>query len=271
MPNDPLSDLAPRLPDDFSRTLFAGAAAALKADNPLRAHHFATSIRELIGHLLHTLAPDDLVTQAPWYRAEEERPTRRQRAMFAVQGGLSDALVESVGLDTSEMQSALSNAFKELHKNTHVREGTLLQDQDAIDAFAENACTAVIIFLDMIDELRTLLGNSAVHTIGPGVFERFIESTVDDLDILSTHTQIEGVQIEAVEAASIGLNVIRYTVAGTVYVTLVFGSGSDFDRGDGATLSESFPFTCLVEGSVEKFDQLTEISDLDVDTSSWFE
>ena len=158
---------------------------------------------------------------------------------------MTNALVESLGLDISDMQKQLSDAMGELNKNTHVREGTLLQDQAAINSFAANAGTAVGAFFDTIDELRTVLGDCAVHTIGSGVFEKFIETTVDDLDILSTHTQIEGVQVEDAKVVSIGLSTILYQIEGTVYVQLVWGSGSDFDRGDGATLSEIVPIQLL--------------------------
>jgi molybdopterin converting factor small subunit len=271
MSSNPFSELVPRLPDEFSKTLLAGAIGALKADNPLRAHHFATSIRELISRLLHIMAPDDLVMLAPWYRAEADRPTRRQRATFAVQGGLTDAIVESLGVDISDMQKRLKDTVVALNKNTHVREDTLLKDQDTIEAFATNAVSAVLSFFDTIDELRTVLGDGAVQVVGPGVFEEFIETTVDDLDILSTHTQIEGVQVDDARVVSIGLHTIQYKIEGTVYVQLVWGSGSDFDRGDGATQSEAFPFTCSVEGSLEKLDQLSCVSELEVDTSSWFE
>lgn len=107
---DPFIDLERRLPDQFSRTVLAGAIAALRSDNPLRAHHFATSIRELIGHILHTLAPDASVVKADWYRAEDNKPTRRQRATYAVQGGMSDSRVEALGFDIADMHKQLSDA-----------------------------------------------------------------------------------------------------------------------------------------------------------------
>jgi len=271
MSSDPFSALAEILPDAFSKTMLAGAVAALQADNPLRAHHFATSIRELIGYLLHKLGPDEQVVTAPWYKKEEDRPTRRQRATFAIQGGMSDALVESLGIDISEMQKQLSDAIGELNKHTHVREDTLLQDAAQIEEFAIGAGTAVLSFLTTIEELHTAVAESAVHTLGSGIFEKFIETTVDDLDILSTHTQVEGIQVDNVEVGTIGLDTISYAVEGTVYVQLVWGSGSDFDRGDGATHSDSFPFTCGVVGSVETLTAFSGVSNLNVDTSSWYE
>lgn len=184
---------------------------------------------------------------------------------------MSNDLVESLGIDIGEMQTTLTDAVTDLNKYTHVREDTLLQDADAISEFAFKAGSAVLEFFTTIQDLRTVVADHAVHTLGTGIFEQFIESTVDDLDILSTHTQIEGVQVNDIDIASIGLQAIRYTVEGTVYVLLVWGSGSDFDRGDGATFSDSFPFSCEVEGSIETLDRLSDVSNVNVDTSSWYE
>jgi len=271
MANDPFTALAEMLPDEFSKKMLAGAIAALQAQNPLRAHHFATSIRELIGYILHKLGPDAQVEAAIWFKKVEDRPTRRQRATFAIQGGMSDALVESLGIDTADMQKELSDAIGELNKHTHVREDTLLEDAAEIDAFATGAGSAVLGFFTTIEDLRSVLADSAIHSLGSAIFEKFIETTVDDLDILSTHTQIEGLQVDNVEVRAIGLDTITYTVEGTVYVQLVWGSGSDFDRGDGATYFDSFPFTCGVIGSVQKLSEFSEADDLNVDTSSWYE
>lgn len=268
---DPFVALAKMLPDEFSQTLLAGAAASLCSDNPVRGHNFAATLRELIGHLLHKLAPDELVTKAPWYKTEADKPTRRQRATFAVQGGMSDKMVESLGLDITDMRNALIGAVDELSKYTHVRADTLLSDQQQIEEFATRAGLAVLEFFRTIEDFRTVLADTALGALGTDIFEKFIESSVDDLDILSTHTQVQSVDVETVDISSIGLAVIQYKVEGMVNVQLVWGSGSDHDRGEGATHSDSFPFSCTVEGSVEKLSEFTHVTLPEVDTSSWFE
>ena len=40
---------------------------------------------------------------------------------------------------------------------------------------------------------------------------------------------------------------------------------------DGATIADSFPFTCELSGSITKLSEITDVSNLQVDTSSWFE
>lgn len=257
------------LPDDFSRTLLDGALEVLQSANPLRAHLYATAMRELLGHTLHTKAPDASVQACSWYIAEGARPTRRQRATFAIQGGMPNAVVDSLGLDASDMQKELTSAVAELNKRTHLRPGTLLNDPQQIAEFAVDTAAAIFEFLTMIADMRTSVAQSLLHTVSNDVFSKFLEETVSEIDILSTHSQVESVDVEQIEVAQIGVDSIAYDAEGTVYVTLVFGSGSDQEKGDGATIAESFPFSCTLQGSVKRLQEISEVSDLDVDTSSW--
>lgn len=250
--------------------LLDGALDVLQSANPLRAHLYATAMRELLGHTLHTRAPDALVEACSWYVAEEDRPTRRQRATFAIQGGMPNAVVDSLGLDASDMQKELTSAVTELNKRTHVRPGTLLNEPQQVDEFSTDTAAAIFEFLNMIADMRTSVAQSLLHTVSNDVFSKFLEETVSDIDILSTHTQVEGVEVEQIEVSQIGVDSIVYHAEGTVYVTLVFGSGSDQEKGDGATISESFPFSCTLQGSVERLQEISDVSNLDVDTSSWY-
>ena len=269
----PLDQLRSILPDAFSLTLLDSAINVLGSKNPIRAHLFATAIRELLGHILYSKAPDNAVMAASWFvkEGEEERPTRRQRATFAIQGGMTAELVEQLGVDASDMQKNLGAAVTQLNKRTHVREDTVLHDPDEITAFADEVGSAVLDFLATIDEMRSIVADSVMHTVSADVFSKFLEETVDDIDILSTHTQVEGVQVDHVEVSSIGVDSIEYSAEGTVYVTLIYGSGSDHEKGDGATIADNFPFTCNLSGSITNLTEITDVSDLEVDTSSWFE
>lgn len=263
--DDPFSALASALPDDFSRTLLASAIETLDSPNALRAHHFASTVRELVSHVLHTLAPDDQVKNASWYKEEVDKPTRRQRATYAVQGGMPDAVVDALGVHRADMQTELGDAFEALNKYTHVREGNLLISQEEIDVFAVQAKDAVVAFFVTIADLRTALADTAIHELGTEIFEKFIETSVDNLDTLSGQTHVEGIEVDQAEIASIGLHFIRYRVEGTVYVELNWGRGDD-----GASTSDSYPFTCDVEGSVDNIKEFSNVSNIQVDNPSWF-
>jgi hypothetical protein len=67
-------------------TPYAGARAALGSDNPDRARHILSSLREFWNHLLRQIAPDDQVLA--WVPQDETdllhegRPTRRARVLY---------------------------------------------------------------------------------------------------------------------------------------------------------------------------------------------
>ena len=66
------------------RTMWRGAREALRSWNPDRSRHVAFSLRELVTHVLHALAPDNAVhgwapDQSYFYKG---RPTRKARVLF---------------------------------------------------------------------------------------------------------------------------------------------------------------------------------------------
>ena len=70
--------------DDRLCPLLQGARAALRSDNPDRARHVVTSLRELTSEVLRVLAPDDDIRE--WSTDERHfvktRPTRRARVLY---------------------------------------------------------------------------------------------------------------------------------------------------------------------------------------------
>lgn len=83
-------------------TPYAGARAALGSDNPDRARHILTSLREFWNHLLRQIAPDDQVLawvpQNETDLLHEGRPTRRARVLYVCRdlnhAPLSDFVVQ---------------------------------------------------------------------------------------------------------------------------------------------------------------------------------
>ncbi len=64
--------------------LWEGAKQTIKSDNPDKARHFSISIRELLTHVLHKLAPNEEIRR--WTSEEEYfhegNPTRKARLMY---------------------------------------------------------------------------------------------------------------------------------------------------------------------------------------------
>ena len=89
-------------------------------------------------------------------------------------------------------------------------------------------------------------------------------SIPDDLDALSTHTEIDEVQIDELNDIKVTSESITVTGEAIVYVNLVYGSGSD----EPVTMSDNFSMTFTIE-----LDHGMEIIDFscDIDTSDFYE
>ena len=97
--------LRSKLIDDFSAQVLTGALAVVAVpNNPIRLNQFAAAMRELFGHTLHALAPDANVTKCEWFKRvpTTNGPTRRQRAKYATQGGLSDDYIDEIGMHVAQ-------------------------------------------------------------------------------------------------------------------------------------------------------------------------
>jgi hypothetical protein len=98
-------------------SLLQGAREALKTANPDRARHVATSVRELLTHVLHRLAPDDGIrawTTDPHYY-DNGRPTKRARLLYINREINVDVLS---GFVDADVNSALT-LINALHGGTH--------------------------------------------------------------------------------------------------------------------------------------------------------
>jgi Predicted pPIWI-associating nuclease len=131
--DDQLSALMPKAVDAFSRTAIEGARHAVTdTANPLRLNFFCTAMRILFEHMIGVLAPIDQVTKSEWFVAErpDNLPTRSQRIVFAIQGGLADSFVkETLGIDVMPLRKRLIRAVDDLSKHVHGREDTVIEDE----------------------------------------------------------------------------------------------------------------------------------------------
>jgi len=99
-------------------TLIEGAEHSLRSDNPDRVRHAATSLRELVTQIIHTLAPDDLVherlTEQHWFH--NGRPTRKARLFFILTKKYgNDVLVDFIEKDID----AILSFFDLFQRGTH--------------------------------------------------------------------------------------------------------------------------------------------------------
>ena len=89
--------------DEQLLDMLNGARSSLKSDNPDKARHVTTSVRELFTHVLHRLAPDKAVRE--WTEDSSHyhngRPTRRTRLLYICRQFSDDPMKKFVEADVS--------------------------------------------------------------------------------------------------------------------------------------------------------------------------
>ena len=109
--------------NDRLLVLVNGARKSLESDNPDRARHVTTSVRELFTYVLHGLAPDDEITK--WSNDDghyhNNRPTRRARLMYICRKFSCDPLTKFV---EDDVRAALT-LVDSLNAGTHVVQSKL--------------------------------------------------------------------------------------------------------------------------------------------------
>jgi Predicted pPIWI-associating nuclease len=260
------------LVDDFSQHVLTGAFRVVAdRENPLRLNLFAAAVRELFGHTLHALAPDTEVTQCSWYAPEFDTngPTRRQRVKYATQGGLSDAFIAEVGVDVDHLHDNAIASIKLLSKYTHVRPGVLVTDQAEIDAFVDEALSALLGLFESFKECRDEVLRAIYKHIDQEVFSSFISETIQEIDEIATHYEVNIVWIDDVEITTLSAHHVEFKVTGSIDAELQWRSGSDFRRGDGASLSHDFPFEVSMRAPVEDITAFADVR-CSVDNRGWY-
>lgn len=261
------------LVDDFSQHVLTGAIRVAKdSENPIRLNLFSAAIRELFAHTLHTLAPDSNVKSCSWFAPEPNTkgPTRRQRAKYATQGGLSDEFIAEAGVDVAHLHDDAIRAIDELSKYTHVRPGVLIDDQQEINRFVEDALTALLGLFDSFDECRGTVVQALYDHIDEAIVDEFIRETLESIDELASHHTIEEVAVEDMAITSLTDSAVEFKVRGSLGVELQWGSGGDLRRGEGATMRQSFPFEVTMRSPVGKVTAFEDVAHT-VDTRGWYE
>lgn len=266
------TQLRDRLPDDFSRTVLDGSLMAYASvENPLRLNQFSTGLRELFGHVLSSMAPDDEVYACQWFRSETDngKPTRRQRAIYWTQGGLSDQCLESLGLDIGDVHSRAIRVINDLSKYTHVRPDTLSIPAEKADDFVTEALGSFLDMYEAFDDCRSAVLAAIEGHIDQETMVTFTETVIGDVDLLSTHSRVDSAEVTSVSVKMIDARFVNYIVDGIVNVELNYGSDGDRRRGEGATLYTYFPFSMTTMAPVSDYRAFRDAVPI-VNTDSWY-
>lgn len=234
----------------FERDLYEAAMFNLEDHrNKLRFHNFAFAMRELVGHTLARLAPDDEVQKCIWWKKKPEnvvhQVTRVERCVYATQGGLSNHYVmKRLGLDFSREYEDLRDAVVRLSEYVHITPQVFALEDDDIDRLAEETIEAVAGLMACIQECRAAVGDRLSEAISDAAVHQVVGESLDAVDELATHYYLEDVYVDSHEVTRITSEAVHFKVSGTLDVTLQWGSNSDLRNGDGAEMDESFDFTC---------------------------
>ena len=262
---------------DFQRELLnACLNNLLDTDNKLRFNNFACGIRELSRHVLSSLAPDGEVQNCEWYKNETKKKgaaSRGEKIKYAIQGGLSDAYVKREFFDIEDYKKPVLDSIDLLSKYTHVNEATFnLRDKEVnelsltvVSAFS-NFVTAIKVFKEeLIKKLEMHIDNAFI--------EHSITESIDDIDILSTHHNIEEIHPSSVDITELNSKTITLEVIGSIEVRQQWGSDGDLSRGDGLEMYNSFPFESVLTIEItKKFPKSKlNIETFTVNTDDWYE
>lgn len=262
-------------PTGFTRDVMSGAAMVLdNRDNPIRLNLFAVSIRIFLDHLMDALAPRAQVEACRWFKLEKDTdaPTRRQRLAYGLHGGFTPEQVNALaGLDAEELVQEVADAYRELNKHVHGREKTIVRDVDEQDVVAREILEALAGLLEAEREYRATILDPVAEALESRAVERFVTETVENLDIMASHYNIEWVGVDERRVVAIDATRIEYEVVGSIGVTLLYGSSGDRRRGEGAEMSDEFPYKVRFKVPIEDPHDLTqaEITD-EVDTTAWY-
>jgi len=261
----------------FKREVFAAVIKSFQQiDNPLHLNNFAMGLRELSRIVLHDLAPDADIKACCWYREEKNKDgavvfTRQQRIKYAVHAGLPEDFVENTLLvDVEETINEFRDLVNTLSKFTHVGPTTFNVGGADADDLARQALDTFIMLFDTIDECRKQVRTEMEDHVKNAVDDELLETTIQELDELATHHQVEGCNIDNLKLVEMNANAIKFELHGSVDCQLQYGSDGDYERGDGVRVDDNYPLTCQLVAEISNPLKLT-VEDLKVDNSSFYE
>lgn len=262
--------------NEFEKELLAASLKNLiSKDNKLRFNNFAYGIRELSRHILLSLAPNDQVEKCCWYKNESKKPdntTRAEKIKYAIQKGLPDYFVETF-YDTEDHIYLIKETLEVLNKFTHVNSDTFDLSDHKLDILSSEVLNTFRDFAFGIKEFNKLFKKELEEHIDKVVMEHTIEETFDEIDILSTHHNVEEHETSSYDILEIDSQYIQIEAKGNLSVRQQYGSDGDFAKGDGFEMYSSFPFECNISIKINKDFTKSEYKTLNfsVDTDSWYE
>jgi hypothetical protein len=272
-----INDIKRLLVSQFETDLFDASLASLnEKGNKLRYNNFAYSIRELSRHFLHRLAPEDKIINCSWYKKETEdgRPTRSQRIKYAIQGGITDELLEKWEFDIEELGETIKEiktTIDSLSKYTHINPDVFDLNEDDVEKYSNEVLSSFKNFIQTIENYRKELKIFLDGHIEEHMISSVVSNYFGNVDRLAPHYSLDYSEVSDYHISEINDEEIVVTVFGDLNVILEYGSRQERREGDGLDLEVSFPFETKIRYEIDEDfpSERYEVEEYDVDTSAW--
>ena len=266
------------LRSDFEKQLFEASLKNLEDENnALRYHNFCYSIRELSRHFLNSLSSEEFVLKCPWFAVETDngKPTRSQKIKYAIQGGLTDELLEELGFDIEELKNIIKeikSTIDSLSRYTHINPENLILTEEQIKIKSEEVLKTFEKFVNTIIDYKESLKSFLDGEIEEHMIDTIISNSYENIDCLAPHYSLEYGEVSEYHIIEINDKEIIVNVYGYLNVTLEYGSRNERANDDGLDISQSFPFETQIRYEIsDKFPSDDyEVDEFDVDTSEWY-
>ena len=173
----------------------------------------------------------------------------------------------------NSIKKKLKGSIDLLSKYTHVNPNTFDIPDIEMIRLSEEVMQHLIEFAKTIIDSRKMIISEIDEKIDDEFIQHSISESIDEVDILATHHNVEEISVDHTEISKILSDRIIIDVEGFVSVRLQWGSNSDLRKDIGAEMYNSFPYNSTVEvklnGSFENAE--VEIKNFDVNTDSWYE
>lgn len=258
------------LTTDFEKKLFSASVAYLENnDDPLRINSFAYSLRELIRNIFERRAPEDKVKSCSWFKKETEngKPSRKQRYIYCVQGGLDHKFVkEELSMDILEPWKEIKETIDSLSKFTHVNDSTFDITDAECEKLSEEALGILLSIFNMVEETRSELHSELSSHIDSELMSTFVSNSMPDIDVLSHSSYVEHSEVTDYELLDIDNRELTFRGEGNAHVSQNDGKGED-----ACEINEEYPFEFTGSSSVAKpYDLSIPPECISIDVSSWF-
>lgn len=266
-----LEKLKEFLETDFEKDLLEEAINNLNNKSKIRHCNFAYATRSLIDYIFEKrLSPNEKVINATWYSQEKEdiKVTRNQRYKYFIQGEIDDYFINEI-INFENVDEIVRNFNKnvyKLSKYTHIKPEIFYSSENEISAFICEIENSIDEILEEITHIKNKLLDRLNIWLFNTVNEEFVSQTIQEIDELCTHYEIEYVDIEDLEILnsnnkSLFLDIgepFIIKITGNINVEHQYGSDGDYRRGDGLRYNASYPYEMTIKVEIPKIKEIID-------------